>query len=68
MATAVERMRAHRERARRGLRRLTVDVSETDLQAIAERGMRVPQAPITISRRKLCRPIPQRRSSANLTA
>jgi hypothetical protein len=38
MATAAERMRALRERARRGLRRLTIDVSERDLQAIAERG------------------------------
>jgi hypothetical protein len=38
MATAAKRMRAHRERARRGLRRLTVDVSEDDLRAIAERG------------------------------
>jgi hypothetical protein len=31
-------MRAHRERARRGIRRLTVDVSEDDLRATAERG------------------------------
>ena len=31
-------MRAHRERARRGLRRLTVDVSDGDLQAMVERG------------------------------
>ena len=31
-------MRAHRERARRGIRRLTVDVSERDLQAMVERG------------------------------
>jgi hypothetical protein len=38
MATSAERMRALRERERRGLRRLTIDVSETDLQAIAERG------------------------------
>jgi len=38
MATSAERMRAHRERARRGLRRVTIDVSEGDLQAIAERG------------------------------
>jgi hypothetical protein len=38
MATAAERMRAHRERARRGLRRLTIDVSENDLHAIAKRG------------------------------
>jgi len=38
MATAAERMRAHRERARRGLRRVTIDVSEGDLQVIAERG------------------------------
>jgi hypothetical protein len=38
MATAAERMRAHRERARRGIRRLTVDVSDGDLQAMVERG------------------------------
>ena len=38
MATSADRMRAHRERARRGLRRLTIDVSEDDLRAIAERG------------------------------
>jgi hypothetical protein len=31
-------MRAVRERERRGLRRLTIDVNERDLQAIAERG------------------------------
>ena len=32
-------MRAHRERARRGLRRLTVDVSEDDLRrTLAESG------------------------------
>ena len=38
MATPAERMRAHRERARRGVRRLTIDVSEDDLRAIAKRG------------------------------
>jgi hypothetical protein len=38
MATSAERMGAPRERARRGLRRLTVDVSEDDLRAIAKRG------------------------------
>jgi ABC-type sugar transport system substrate-binding protein len=38
MATPAERMRALRERARRGVRRLTIDVSEDDLRAIAERG------------------------------
>jgi hypothetical protein len=38
MATSVERMRAHRERARRGIRRLTVDVNEDDLRTLAERG------------------------------
>ena len=38
MATSAERMRALRERQRRGLRRLTVDVSEDDLRAIAKRG------------------------------
>jgi hypothetical protein len=38
MATAAERMRAHRERARRELRRFTISVSADDLHAIAKRG------------------------------
>jgi hypothetical protein len=38
MATSAERMRALRERARRGLRRFTIEVSEDDLRAIAKRG------------------------------
>ena len=38
MATSAERMRALRERARRGIRRLTVDVGDGDLQAMVERG------------------------------
>jgi hypothetical protein len=38
MPTSAERMRALRERERRGLRRLTIDVSEDDLRAIAKRG------------------------------
>jgi hypothetical protein len=38
MATSAERMRALRERQRRGLRRLTIEVSEDDLRAIAVRG------------------------------
>ena len=38
MATPAERMRALRERARRGVRRLTIDVSDDDLRAIAKRG------------------------------
>jgi hypothetical protein len=38
MATSTERMRALRERVRRGLRRLTIDVREDDLRVIAERG------------------------------
>jgi hypothetical protein len=38
MATSAERMRALRERARRGIRRLTVDVTEDDLRTLAERG------------------------------
>ena len=33
-----ERLRARREAERRGLRRLTIDVSEDDLRAIAKRG------------------------------
>ena len=38
MATSAERMRAVRERRRRGLRRFTIEVSEDDLRAIAKRG------------------------------
>jgi hypothetical protein len=38
MATSAERMRPLRERQRRGLRRLTIDVSEDALRAIAEHG------------------------------
>jgi hypothetical protein len=38
MVTSAERMRALRERQRRGLRKLRIEVSEDDLQAIAERG------------------------------
>ena len=38
MATSAERMRALRERQRRRLRRLTIEVSEDDLRAIAKRG------------------------------
>ena len=38
MATAAERMRAHRERARRGHRRFTISVSADDLPMIAEHG------------------------------
>jgi hypothetical protein len=45
MATSAERMRAYRERARRGLRRLTVDVSEDDLSVIVEQGYETQQAP-----------------------
>ena len=38
MATSAERMRALRERRRRGLRRLTIDVSEDDLRVMAKHG------------------------------
>jgi hypothetical protein len=38
MVTSAERMRGLRERARWRVRRLTIDVSEHDLQALAERG------------------------------
>jgi hypothetical protein len=38
MATSAERMRALREKARRGIRRLMVDVNEDDLRMLAERG------------------------------
>jgi hypothetical protein len=38
MATSAERMRALRERRRRGSRKLTIQVSEHDLRQIAEAG------------------------------
>jgi hypothetical protein len=38
MATSAERMRALRERARRGIRRLTIDIREDDLRTLEERG------------------------------
>jgi hypothetical protein len=38
MATPAERVRAHRERARRGLRRFTISVSADDLSVIAGHG------------------------------
>jgi hypothetical protein len=38
MATAAERMRALRERTRRGIRRFTISVSADDIRAIAEHG------------------------------
>jgi hypothetical protein len=38
MATSAERMRALRERRRRGLRKLRIEVSEDDLRTIAKRG------------------------------
>jgi hypothetical protein len=38
MTTSTERMRALRERQRRKLRRLTIDVSEEDLRTLADHG------------------------------
>jgi hypothetical protein len=38
MATSAERMRALRERQRRGLRKLRIEVSEDDLREIAQAG------------------------------
>jgi hypothetical protein len=38
MVTSAERIRVLRERQRSGFRRLTIDVSEDDLRAIAKRG------------------------------
>jgi hypothetical protein len=39
MATSAERMRALRERQRRGLRKLRIEVSEDDLRQIAQSGI-----------------------------
>jgi hypothetical protein len=44
MATSAERMRALRDRARRRIRRLTVDV-EDDLRTLAERGYEGAESP-----------------------
>ena len=52
MATSAERMRALRERRRRGLRRLTIDVSEDDLRVMAKTATKASQAPTPISGRK----------------
>jgi hypothetical protein len=60
MATSAERMRAARERARRGLRRLTIDVSEDDLRAIAKRGYEGAVTTGHESAGASCRPVPQR--------
>jgi hypothetical protein len=38
MATSAERMRALRERRRRGFRKLTIQVSDHDLRQIAQAG------------------------------
>ena len=38
MPTSAERMRAYRERVRRGLQRFTISVSADDLSVIAEHG------------------------------
>ena len=45
-------MRALRERERRGLRRLTIGVSEDDLRVIAGAATKAPQAPTRMSGRK----------------
>ena len=42
--TGTERMRAHRARRRRRVRRLTVEVSEDDLHALRSAATRAPQA------------------------
>ena len=52
MATPAERMRAHRERTRRGLRRLTIDVSEDDLRTLPNGDTKGLQAWTPISGRK----------------
>jgi hypothetical protein len=62
MVTSAERMRALRERQRRGLRKLRIEVSEDDLRQIAKRGY---EGAVTTVHD--CRPVPQRCPSANLT-
>ena len=52
MATPAERMRTLRERARRGIRRLVVDVSDDDLRTLVRRGYEGAAAPMPISKRK----------------
>ena len=52
MATSTERMRALRERERRGLRSFTIGVSEDDLRVIAEHGYEGAASADRISGRK----------------
>ena len=61
-------MRALRERERRGLRRLTIDVSEGDLRAIAERGYECAVSNDQDQQAQAVGLFAQRRTSANLTA
>jgi hypothetical protein len=64
--TSAERMRALGERARRGVKRFTIDVSEDDLRAIAKRGY---EGAVTTDHDQQAhgRPVSHRRASANLT-
>jgi hypothetical protein len=58
-------MRAVRERRRRGLRRLTIEVSEDDLRAIAKRGY---EGAVTTDIDQQAQAVGHRRASANLSA
>ena len=42
--SAAERMRRHRERRRDGLRCLTIELRETEIQALEQRGLLKPEA------------------------
>jgi len=42
-ATATERMRRHRQRRREGLRCVTVELRETEIQALITRGLLAPE-------------------------
>ena len=66
MATSAERMRALRERQRRWLRKLRIEVSEDDLRQIAKRGY---EGAVTTDHDQQAhgRPVSHRRASANLT-
>ena len=68
MTTSAQRMRALRERRRRGLRKLRIEVSEDDLRAIAKRGY---EGAVTTDLDQQAQAVGlflNRRASANLTA
>jgi hypothetical protein len=67
MVPSAERMRALRERQRRGLRKLRIEVSEDYLRQIATRGYEGAVTADHDQQAQAVWPVPQRCPSANLT-